>query len=122
MARFGGAEALERFLESADAEALNACINAIYADMDGEEAAHEYHNRHMTDSMLILTVTDCADVEDLMARIANRIRGKRVVEIGAGVGLLALAMASIASSVVAIEVDPSWSWAFTQHLYRHKPG
>jgi hypothetical protein len=37
------------------------------------------------------------------------------------VGFLAIEMARHASSVVAIESDPGWSWVFTQTLYRKKP-
>ena len=30
-------------------------------------------------------------------------------------------MARRARSVIAIEVDPAWSWVFTRSLYAHKP-
>ena len=44
-----------------------------------------------------------------------------VVEIGAGVGVLALELAKYAAHVYAIEADPVWSFAFARHLYSVKP-
>jgi predicted RNA methylase len=40
-----------------------------------------------------------------------------VIEIGAGIGLLSVCMATIAQRVYAIEVDPAWAWGFTKILY-----
>jgi 16S rRNA A1518/A1519 N6-dimethyltransferase RsmA/KsgA/DIM1 with predicted DNA glycosylase/AP lyase activity len=54
-------------------------------------------------------------------KLADWITGKQVIEIGAGVGFLALELARYAKSVIAIESDPAWSWVFTRSLYRHKP-
>ena len=53
--------------------------------------------------------------------LAPWIDGKRVIEVGAGVGFLAIEMAKRAKSVIAIECDPAWSWIFTQPLQLHKP-
>ena len=100
---------------------LTPCINAIYRELADTPTAEEYCRRHMIDSMLILTLFDKESVDVILSRILPRIRGRRVVEIGAGVGLLAIAMAQHAKSVIAIEADPAWSWAFTKHLYEYKP-
>ncbi len=101
-------------------EIMGACLNAIYQDLEGYEAAEEFHRRHMTPSCGIITILDKQKVKDTLSIIADEITGKVVVEIGAGVGLLALGMASIAKEVFAIEVDPAWSWAFTKILYELK--
>lgn len=53
--------------------------------------------------------------------LSSRIKGKTAIEIGAGVGFLAIEMARYAKHVWAVEKDPAWSWVFTKHLYRFKP-
>lgn len=102
-------------------EVMSACIDAIYHDLDGYEAAEEFHRRHMTPSLGTITVHDKDTILKIVDQIRDRIRGKTVVEIGAGVGFLAIGMAMIAKQVYAIESDPAWSWAFTKVLYEVKP-
>lgn len=102
-------------------ELLGACLDAIYRDVDGFEAAEEFHRRHMTPSCGVITVYNKQAVSKIMNQIAEQIEGKTVIEIGAGVGMLAIAMANIADKVYAIESDPAWSWAFTKILYDIKP-
>lgn len=102
-------------------ELMSACINAIYHDLEGQEIAEEFHRRHMTPSCGILTVYEKEAVKNIVEQIYDEICGKVVVEIGAGVGLLAIGMAYVAKEVYAIEVDPGWSWAFTKVLYDIKP-
>lgn len=96
-------------------------IEKVYNELDGSEDVETYHQRHDTASLCILTQCREEEAAATVASFASAIRGKRVVEVGAGVGLLALEMARIAASVVAIESDPAWSWVFTQALYRRKP-
>jgi protein-L-isoaspartate O-methyltransferase len=98
-------------------ELLGACLNAIYQDLDSSQAAEDFHRRHMTPSCGVITVYDTEGVKKIMAMIADKISEKMVIEVGAGVGLLAIAMASMARRVYAIESDPAWSWAFTKILY-----
>ena len=53
--------------------------------------------------------------------LRDRIRDKVVVEIGAGIGVLAIEMAKIAKHVFAIEADPAFAWVFCEELYKTKP-
>ncbi len=102
-------------------EELSACIDAIYKDLEGYNAAEEFHKRYMTPSLGTITVADTKKVVDIITPFIMRIHNKVVVEIGAGVGLLACGMAKVAKQVYAIESDPAWSWAFTKILYGIKP-
>lgn len=102
-------------------EMLGACLDAIYQQLDGAEAVEEFHKRHMTSSCGVITVYTKEKVKFLVSLLAPEIQDKVVVEIGAGVGLLAIGMATIAKQVFAIESDPAWSWAFTKVLYDIKP-
>ena len=44
-----------------------------------------------------------------------------MVEIGGGIGLLALHMGQIAKRVYCIEANPMWSWTFATALLHAKP-
>jgi precorrin-6B methylase 2 len=101
-------------------EQLSACIDAIYNDLEGYEAMEEFHRKYMTPSLGVITVANKERVIKLLKELTPHIYQKTVIEIGAGVGLLALGMANIAKEVYAIEVDPAWSWAFTKILYELK--
>jgi len=96
-------------------------VDVVYEALEGSEDLQEYHRIHGTPSLLILTQLHPTIAKESARLLAPEIEGKRVIEIGAGVGFLAMEMAEIADSVVAIESDPAWSWVFTHHLYRHKP-
>lgn len=96
-------------------------IDLVYNALEGCEDAMAYHDRHGTMSLQILTQCNPRAARETARLWADEIKGKRVVEIGAGVGFLAIEMAQIARSVFAIESDPAWSWVFTHSLYRHKP-
>lgn len=102
-------------------KALNKAIECVYEMGEGSPQVHEYHRRHGTPSLLILTVFNQREAAKLCKSVFYEIYGKTVIEIGAGVGFLALEMAKHAKRVYAIESDPAWSWTFTQHLYREKP-
>lgn len=99
-------------------------IDFIY-DMGHNEkalgAVNSYHNRNGTESMLVLTIFNEEDARQEVAKFKNDIDGKVVIEIGAGVGFLALEMAKYAKHVYALEIDPAWCWLFTEHLYKNKP-
>lgn len=99
-------------------------INAIYDfghSPKGVKMVNDYHRRHDTQSQLVLTCTTQDDAETIAKELLPHIQGKRVIEIGAGVGLVAIEIAKYAEHVIAIESDPGWSWAFTKYLWAHKP-
>lgn len=100
---------------------ISNTIDLIYDALEGVEDLMRYHAEHGTPSLQILTQFDPRIAAETVRAIADEIRDKRVIEIGAGIGFLAIEMARIARSVFAIEVDPAWSWVFTHSLYKHKP-
>lgn len=100
---------------------IGELINMAYECGEGNEDLMEYHQRHGIPSLLILTQHSPQIAIETARLLRPDIEGKRVIEIGAGVGFLAIEMAKIAESVIAIEADPAWSWIFTRCLYRHKP-
>lgn len=100
---------------------LREDVTRVYMDLDGAAPIREYHDRHGTESLQILTVLDGHEAARIVKRLRARIYGKLVVEVGAGVGILACEMAAHARHVYAIEADPAWSWVFTKHLYERKP-
>jgi len=100
---------------------LEDAMDGVYESLEGDEDLANYHDEHGTTSLLILTQTSQEEAEKTAKHLAPHIDGKNVIEIGAGIGLLAVEMAKRAKSVVAIEVDPAWSWVFTKFLYQHKP-
>lgn len=107
-------------------EATRACafsdaIEYVYNTSEGSEIVKEFHDRHGTESLLILTCYDEPSVRRVLKKIHHEIRGKRVVEIGSGVGCLAERMAEYAKHVFAIEADPAWTEVFVHHLYQRKP-
>lgn len=96
-------------------------ITMAYDTLEGCEDLQQYHARHGTPSLLILTQHSPHIAIETARLLAPEIDGKRVIEIGAGVGFLAIEIAKRAKSVIAIEADPAWSWIFTRSLYAHKP-
>lgn len=100
---------------------LKTVIEAWYEQMDGSQTAEEYHARHGTESQVILTNYDDEHAALVADYVRSRIAGKIVVEVGAGIGLLACHLAMDAKRVYAIEVDPAWSASFVWCLYAKKP-
>lgn len=100
---------------------VSLAIDRIYETLDGSRAVSEFIDRHGIASLNVLTVLNADDARNVVAQFAGELPGRRVVEIGSGVGYLALELAKHAKSVVAIESDPAWSWIFTKFLYRAKP-
>lgn len=102
-------------------DAMTDCLAATYEAMDGSEEMEAYSQRHGIDAAAILTVYD-DEVAGLIAEtLAPRIEGKTVVEIGGGIGLLAMHLGQYARRVYCIEANPMWSWTFALLLLRHKP-
>ena len=96
-------------------------INMVYDSLEGFEDLAEYHERHGNPSLLILTQHSPQIAQETARLLKPDIEGMNVIEIGAGVGFLAIEMARYAKTVIAFEVDPAWSWIFTKSLYKHKP-
>jgi protein-L-isoaspartate O-methyltransferase len=96
-------------------------IDVVYENMEGAEDLMRYHDEHGTPSMQILTQFSPKTAIGAVKLLTPLIKNKKVIELGGGVGFLAIEMAKIAKSVIAIEADPAWSWVFTRSLYKHKP-
>lgn len=101
--------------------ALSAVLDRYYETADGSPRLEEFHHRHGTESACILTVYDDDFAGQVAEYLAPRIEGKVVVEIGAGIGLLACHLAGYARRVYAIETDPNWTSVFLAMLYAKKP-
>lgn len=84
------------------------------ADQKTLDAAHDIRSKHY------ITVVRPDDATWIIEKIRDRITGRVVVEIGAGVGVLAAEMAKIARHVYAIEIDPAWTYLYTRYVYKAK--
>ena len=104
-------------------------LEGLYSALDGHESLIEFDEARGIGSFHVLTITrqehlnDCTwasprghQRSSLMKRLIPIIRDKRVVEIGAGIGLLARAMAAYASHVYAFESAPEWNFAFAKWM------
>ena len=100
---------------------MSRMMNTIYNAMEGSDASTAYSERHGINAQAVLTVTDDEEAGLIAEHLAPRIEGKTVVEIGGGIGLLALHMGMIAKRVYCIEANPLWSWAFATALLHAKP-
>lgn len=100
---------------------MKATLDHYYETMEYNPAMEDYHARHGTESACILTNYDDEHAGLVAEFLAPTVTGKVVIEIGAGIGLLACHVAQYARRVYAIEVDPVWSSVFIAFLYRQKP-
>lgn len=100
---------------------INMMLDDIYNSMEGSEPSLAYSERHGITSAAVLTVLDGNHAMLIAERLRPRIEGKTVVEIGGGIGLLALHMGHIAKRVYCIEANPMWSWTFAETLLHQKP-
>lgn len=96
-------------------------LSEIYDNIAGSETMASFLERHNIRSAPILTVRDDETAALITEHLAPRIEGKTVVEIGGGIGLLSLHMASVAKRVYCIEANPWWSFTFLQLLIEKKP-
>lgn len=96
-------------------------LGQIYNDMEGSEASVDFSERHNINSAAVLTMTDDETASLMAEYLAPRITGKTVVEIGGGIGLLAMHMGHIAKRIYCIEANPIWSSVFIAMLLNHKP-
>lgn len=100
---------------------LAKMFSEVYNVMEGCDASLGYSERHNINSAAVLTVIDDETAHLIVERISDRIAGKTVVEIGGGIGLLALHMGQVAKRVYCIEANPMWSWSFANVLLKQKP-
>ena len=96
-------------------------LQAVYEAMEASDASRQYSERHGIGAQAVLTVHDDETADLICERFHERLAGKTVVEIGGGIGLLALHVGLIAKRVYCIEANPMWSWVFAGTLLRHKP-
>lgn len=89
--------------------------------MEGSETSIAYSERHNIGSAAVLTVLDDNHATLIAERLRPRIEGKTVVEIGGGIGLLAMHLGHVAKRVYCIEANPMWSWTFAEVLLHAKP-
>lgn len=90
-------------------------------EADSTESFHQYCYRHGVKAAPNLTVMDDEVAGLLAERLAPRIRGRTIVEVGGGIGMLSLHMARIAKQVFCIEANPMWSMTFATYLLERKP-
>ena len=100
---------------------LETMLDTYYHALNDSPLLGRYHERHGTQSAGILTVYDDEKADLIVSYLRARIENKIVVEIGAGIGLLACHLAGVAKRVYAIEVDPAWTSCFLAVLYAKKP-
>jgi len=100
---------------------IKELLDEHYNAFEGSETMMEFTERHNIQSQAVLTVnTD--ETASLMAEyLRPQIEGKTVIEIGGGIGLLAIYMGYIAKRVYCIEANPVWSSVFLCTLLKHKP-
>jgi len=104
-----------------DDASLSALLEDAYTLYEGSDILMEYSQRHNIASAGILTVIDDENADAIAEYLRPRIEGKTVIEIGGGIGLLALHMGFIAKRVYCIEANPIWSSCFIAALLKGKP-
>ncbi len=100
---------------------LDDILSLTYNAFEGSDAMQAYSERHGVASAAVLTVLDDNHAMFIAERLRPRIENKTVVEIGGGIGLLALHLGHIAKRVYCIEANPMWSWTFVECLLHQKP-
>lgn len=100
---------------------IDAMISHVYEAFEGSPLLAEYSARHGVESAGVLTVTDDEHASLIASYLAPRIEGKTVIEIGGGLGLLALHLGLYATRVYCIEANPIWASCFLAVLLAQKP-
>ena len=72
---------------------IDVLIDMAYDALEGAEDLMRYHKLHGTPSLLILTQYSFEVAQETARLLAPEIKDKVVIEIGAGVGFLAIEMA-----------------------------
>jgi 2-polyprenyl-3-methyl-5-hydroxy-6-metoxy-1,4-benzoquinol methylase len=85
------------------------------------ETGQAYARRHGVRSAPNLAVMS-DEIADLVTKyLQPRIQDKVVVDVGGGLGILAMHMATFASKIFVIEANPSWAVAYAEFLHAEKP-
>lgn len=100
---------------------IEALLNAAYEAFEGHEGLELYMARHGIESAGILTVYTDEVAAAITDYLEPRIAGKTVVEIGGGIGLLAMHLGTVAKRVYTIEACPIWASSFIETLLSKKP-
>ncbi len=103
------------------ADLLTDSLAHVYGEMEGSELAEQYSERHGIKSQAVLTMYDEETCALMAQHLAPRIEGRVVVEVGGGIGLLAMHLGMYAKRVYCIEANPMWAWTFAYVLLKHKP-
>lgn len=100
---------------------ISGLLDEVYSAYEGSKKMADFSERHGIVSAAVLTVFDDDHASLIAEHLRPRIEGKTVVEIGGGIGLLALHMGLVAKRVYCIEANPMWSWIFAGVLLEKKP-
>ncbi len=100
---------------------MKELLDQVYGAMDGSDVAEACADRHGIKSAAVLTVYDDETADLIASLLEPRIAGKTVIDVGGGIGLLALHLGLVAKRVYCIEANPMWSWVFATSLLRQKP-
>ena len=65
----------------------------------------------------ILTVTKPVNAVKAAIRLRRHVKGRTVLEVGAGVGLLASELSKYTKLTVAVELDPLWAYGYYKYVY-----
>ena len=107
-----------------DQMTLQKKIEQIYEEyhtLDKIDEMSAYGDRMALESEATLTVYTEQDAQRACKRLLPYIKDQVVVEIGAGVGLLATEMAKYADTVIAIDLFPAWAYCYVTYLHRNHP-
>ncbi|MET1047120.1 MAG: hypothetical protein ABWX70_10545 [Hyphomicrobium sp.] len=85
------------------------------------EIGEAYSARHGVKAQANLTVMDDQIAAALAEHLAPRIKGKSVIDVGGGFGLLSMHLAGFARHVFVIEANPVYSCAWVEFFHQHKP-
>ena len=100
---------------------IGEMLDDVYNAFEGSATMADYSERHGVSSAAVLTVLNDNHAMLIAEHLRPRIEGKTVVEIGGGIGLLALHMGIVAKRVYCIEANVMWSWIFAGVLLEKKP-
>ena len=100
------------------------CLNPlypIYSMLDSSGRFQEYRSRHGLHGSNVLSVLSAEVANLIVEKIKDEIADKVVVEVGAGIGLLGIALGQYARKVFCIEANPYWGFVFAENLVADKP-